>query len=48
MESGGMADSHSHPPSTGAEFLASTLDRLSRRRGCCRRLETPVGKVSHR
>jgi hypothetical protein len=24
------------------------LDGLSRRRGCYRRLETPVGKVSHR
>jgi hypothetical protein len=43
-----MADSHSHRPSTGAEVFASMLDGLSRRRGCCRRLEIPVGKVSHR
>ena len=43
-----MADSHSHPPSTGAEFFALMLDRLSRRCGCYRGLETPVGKVSHR
>jgi hypothetical protein len=43
----GMADSHSHRPSTGAEFFALMLDGLSRRRGCYRGLETPVGKVSH-
>jgi hypothetical protein len=44
----GMADSHSHRLSTGAGILALTLDGLSRRCGCYRSLETPVGKVSHR
>jgi hypothetical protein len=46
-ESGGMADTHSHRPSTGTEFFALMLDGLSRRCGCYRGLQTPVGKVSH-
>ena len=46
-ESGGIADSHSNRPSTGAEFFALMLDWLSRRCDCYRGLESPVGNVSH-